>query len=197
MLQVIAFEGASHAHRQHELVIMVDEHGDFPAADKKELPVVVAHEIMAEAVVRRRRFDAQIRRKRRDDIRMMRHFFADGRRLARQFQDERDADLLFAECRIVPQTAFFKELFAMVAGEDDDRVVAELRIVVQHGGDFREQRVQVVGRVAVAVVELLRVLFGDGRVVDLLHIILPDDGAFREGIGGVGGFEESEREERT
>ena len=53
------------------------------------------------------------------------------------------------------------------------------------------------GRVAIAVVELLRVFFGDGRVVDFLHVVLSDDGAFREGIGGVGGFKESEREERT
>ena len=101
MLQVIAFKGASHAHRQHVLVIVVDKHGKIPAADQEVTSIIIRHEIMSEAVFLRRRFNAEIWRERWDDVCMMCHFLADGSRCAWQFYDKRNANLLFAERRIV------------------------------------------------------------------------------------------------
>ena len=58
MFQVVASEGAFHAHRNHEFIIVIDEHSEIPATDQKEVTVVIRHKIMAAALLFRSGFNA-------------------------------------------------------------------------------------------------------------------------------------------
>ena len=158
-------------------------------------PVGGVEQIAADGEILRGACDAQERGEGRDEVGMVAEMLVDGRGDAGEVQDE-DGICLFAhESRVVAESSMLVELFAVVAGDDDDGVV-QASALLEKVEDVREVGVKVMGGIGVAVVEEVAVGGGDIRVVEVLHERLERRVVGGERVGGVGFLEEDEAEER-